>query len=194
MICQDSFHCILRSPFVQYCNAVLCLIAVQPPCRYGHQSLWIYPQIARLFFRGRIVLCIEVPAQRNVSWETTPMIDHLVLKDHIFLAEDPAFQCNWTCHQRPLVLRDQILMASCLLFQDGFYCNCLCGNLGSPWHLGPFPERPAVFDWLLINGAIYGTSYLLGNWSKSMFRQQDWLGRMPLHKMSTNAYTVVTVI
>ncbi len=34
-----------------------------------------------------------------------------VLKDHISLAEHNTFQCNWTYHQRPPDLRDQIVYA-----------------------------------------------------------------------------------
>ncbi len=44
-----------------------------------------------------------------------------VLKHHIFPVEGPAFQCNWTCHQGPPVLRDHICMAKEVVFQDRFY-------------------------------------------------------------------------
>ena len=38
-------------------------------------------------------------------------------------AEGPTFQCNWTCHQRPPVLRDHIFMAIRVVFQDRFHCS-----------------------------------------------------------------------
>ncbi len=54
-----------------------------------------------------------------------------VLRDHeklfcleiwYFSAEGPIFQCNWTCHQRPPVLKDYIFHGQRVVFQDGFYC------------------------------------------------------------------------
>ncbi len=35
------------------------------------------------------------------------------------------FQCNWTCHQRPLVFRDHSCMVHGVVFQDSFYWNCI---------------------------------------------------------------------
>ncbi len=49
-----------------------------------------------------------------------------VLKDQIFLAEGPTFQCNWTCHERPPALKNHICMANGVVFQDRFYCTLLC--------------------------------------------------------------------
>ncbi len=42
------------------------------------------------------------PVLRDPCWERLS-----VLKHHIFLAEGPTFQYNWTCHQRPPVLRER---------------------------------------------------------------------------------------
>ncbi len=33
--------------------------------------------------------------------------------------------CNWTCHQRPPVLRDHMFMANRVILQDRFYCMYL---------------------------------------------------------------------
>ncbi len=42
-----------------------------------------------------------------------------VLKDQVFLAEGPKFQCNWTCHQRPH------LYVQWVVFQDRFHCTVI---------------------------------------------------------------------
>ncbi len=34
----------------------------------------------------------------------------------------PTFQCNWTCHEWPPVLRNHICMANGVVFQDTSYC------------------------------------------------------------------------
>ncbi len=54
------------------------------------------------------------PVLRDYSHERP-----LVLKDQIFLAGS-TFQCNWTCHQRPPVLRYHICMANGVVFQKYF--------------------------------------------------------------------------
>ena len=61
----------------------------------------------------------ETYLQRPLPWETTAMTDHLSLVD------GPTFQYNWTCHQKPPVLRDHIFMVNGLVFQDRFYCTLL---------------------------------------------------------------------
>ncbi len=43
------------------------------------------------------------------SWKTTVIAKGLI------------FQCNWTCHKRPPVLGDCILITNGLVFQDWFY-------------------------------------------------------------------------
>ena len=57
--------------------------------------------------------------QWNLSWETTAMRDHLSWKTTHFFAEGPTLQYNWTCHQRPHVLRDNILLLKGWSFKTG---------------------------------------------------------------------------
>ncbi len=40
----------------------------------------------------------------------------------MFLPAGSTVQCNWTCHQRPPVLRDHIFMANLVVLQGRFYC------------------------------------------------------------------------
>ena len=57
----------------------------------------------------------ETCLRRPLPWETT------CLEGPLVLAEDPTFQCKWTCHQRPPALRDSF-MANGAVSQDRFYC------------------------------------------------------------------------
>ncbi len=54
------------------------------------------------------------PVSRDHCHESPP-----VMKDHIFLASEPTFQRNWTCCQRPSVLRDNILWLMGRSFKAG---------------------------------------------------------------------------
>ncbi len=77
-------------------------------------------------FNTRLIKCVH-----NTLNRTAILTEHCherppVLKDQIFLAEGPTFQCNWTsCHQRPPVLRDHVCMANGVVFQGRFYCMCI---------------------------------------------------------------------
>ncbi len=56
----------------------------------------------------------ETYVERPLLWETTCLEGPLV---------NPTFQCKWTSHQRPPVLRDHIFMASGVVFQNRFHCT-----------------------------------------------------------------------
>ena len=65
-------------------------------------------------------------SQLNLSPKTTclerrHMSERVVLKD-TFLG-GYTFQYNWTCHQRPPVLRDHRSVSEGVVFQDRFYCS-----------------------------------------------------------------------
>ncbi len=49
--------------------------------------------------------------------------DHLSWKTTHFLAKGSTFQYNWTCHQRPPVLRDHIFVVNGVVFQDSFFTS-----------------------------------------------------------------------
>ena len=59
--------------------------------------------------------------QWNLFSETITIRAQPFLKNHVFLAEGPTFQCNWACHQRSPALRDhkwgglsrQVLLYTC---------------------------------------------------------------------------------
>ena len=59
--------------------------------------------------------CDSEHIQWNLSWETTAMTDHLSWKTTQFWQKD--FQYNWTCYQKPPVLRDHIFVANGVVFQ-----------------------------------------------------------------------------
>ncbi len=74
------------------------------------------------------VACISMIRHKSIDNDNTIdtcRIDNTVkhvLRDHALLAEH-TFQYNWTCHQRPPVLRDHIFVANGVVFQDRFYCT-----------------------------------------------------------------------
>ncbi len=57
-----------------------------------------------------------------------PLMRPPVLKDQ-FLAAGPTVKHNWTCHQRPPVLADDIFVANGMVFQDRFHCTSTCTQL-----------------------------------------------------------------
>ncbi len=72
------------------------------------------------------------PALRDHCHESLSVFkDHI----HVFLAEGPTFQCNRTCHQRPLVWRYHTYMASGVVFQDRFHCIGKYNSLTDRWSL-----------------------------------------------------------
>ncbi len=54
-----------------------------------------------------------------------------VLRDQIILPS----QSNWTCHHRPPGLRDHIFMASGVVFQDRLYCATVACNCASTFYI-----------------------------------------------------------
>ncbi len=61
----------------------------------------------------------DTSIQWNVFLETTAMIDHLSWKTTHFWQKELHF--NWTCHQRPPVIRDHTFVAIGVVFQDRTY-------------------------------------------------------------------------
>ncbi len=86
-------------------------------CIITHQW-WEWLSWSTNYTTGKLVL--------REHWHGRPP----VLKDQIFLAEGPTFQCNWPCHQTRPVLRDHNYMASGVVFQDRFYYIALISDLG----------------------------------------------------------------
>ncbi len=107
--------------------------------------------------------------QWHLSWETTAMRPP-VLKDHIFLAEGPAFECiYWKCHQRPpakgwpsrqlllyfdanlLVIFDWSITSVCcsFLFSHGLvhFFNSTTGSMRKIYEVRLFLFSP-IFWWL----------------------------------------------
>ena len=74
--------------------------------------------------------------QWNLSWETTAMRDHLFWKTRCSWPKDTTFYRNWTCHERPPVLRDHIFMGNRVVFQDKFYRMGYLWPCSAKGHLG----------------------------------------------------------
>ncbi len=73
----------------------------------------IYEELYHVFIRLKnvpISLSDRKLLQWNLFWETTAMRDHLSWKTRYSWQKILHFWCNWTCRQRPPVLRDHTFL------------------------------------------------------------------------------------
>ncbi len=99
---------------------MLCCIIIK-----DHPRIKITLDSTKCGLNPQVLLHTVKPVLRDHCQERPP-----VLKDPIFLAEGPTFQCNWTWRERPPVFRDHICMAHGVVFQDRLHCICQSPCLG----------------------------------------------------------------